>query len=230
MAEYEQFYIGWSFDFRGRMYPVSHFNYHRDDHVKAMFLFARGKKLTEDSEGWLYIHLANTGDFNKISKKSLDERIEWVQDNHDQIMSVAEDYKATFDYWSTADKPFQFLAACLEYKKLQDQGIQHYVCHMPISLDGTNSGVQHYAAALRSSEDGHMVNLVPDEKCQDVYQVVANEVNRRLHQDGSEEAQRWLDFGVGRSTVKRNVMTYGYSSIERGFGDQLIDDLMAPFT
>lgn len=228
MAEYEQFFLGWSFDFRGRMYPVSHFNYHRDDHVKAMFLFARGKKLTEDSEGWLYIHLANTGDFNKVSKKSLDERIQWVQDNHDQIMSVAEDYKATFDYWSTADKPFQFLASCFEYKKLQEQGIEHYVCHMPISLDGTNSGVQHYAAALRSSDDGHMVNLVPDDKCQDVYQVVANEVNRRLKEDGSEEAQRWLDFGVGRSTVKRNVMTYGYSSIERGFGDQLIDDLMAP--
>ena len=228
MSEYEQFYIGWSFDFRGRMYPVSHFNYHRDDHVKALFLFARGKKLTKESVGWLYIHLANTGDFDKISKKSLNERIEWVEDNHDKIMAVGEDYKSTFDYWSTADKPFQFLAACLEYKKLQDEGIDSYVCYMPISLDGTNSGVQHYAAALRSSDDGHMVNLVPDKKCQDVYQVVANEVNRRLHQDGSEDAQRWLDFGVGRSTVKRNVMTYGYSSIERGFGDQLIDDLMVP--
>ena len=29
-------------------------------------------------------------------------------------------------------------------------------------------------------------------------------------------------------TVKRNVMTYGYSSAERGFGDQLIEDLMQP--
>ena len=228
MSEYDQFFLPWSFDFRGRMYPVSHFNYHRDDHVKAMFLFARGKKLSADSEGWLYIHLANTGDFGKISKKSLNERIGWVEDNHDKIISVAEDYKSTFDYWSTADKPFQFLAACLEYKKLKDQGLDKYVCHMPISLDGTNSGVQHYAAALRSKEDGHMVNLVPDEKCQDVYQVVADEVNRRLTDDGSEEAQRWLEFGVGRSTVKRNVRSYGYSSIERGFGDQLIDDLMIP--
>ena len=86
---------------------------------------------------------------------------------------------------------------------------------MPISLDGTNSGVQHYSAALRSSEDGHMVNLVPSDECQDVYKVVADEVNKRLLKDGSEEAQKWLKFGVGRSTVKRNVMTFAYSSQER---------------
>jgi len=228
MSQFEQFWIGWSFDFRGRMYPVSHFNYHRDDHVKALFLLARGKKLDDESVGWLYIHLANTGDFEKVSKKSLDDRIQWVEDNHDQIMAAAQDYKSTFDYWSKADKPYQFLSACFEYKKLQDQGIDNYVCYMPISLDGTNSGVQHYSAALRSSKDGHMVNLIPSNECQDVYKVVADEVNKRLMKDGSEEAQHWLKFGVGRSTVKRNVMTSSYSSKERGFGDQLIEDLMQP--
>lgn len=228
MLQFEQFWIPWSMDFRSRLYPISHFNYHRDDHCRALFLLARGKKLDEESVGWLYIHLANVGDFGKISKKSLDQRISWVEDNHDQIMAVANDYKSTYDHWSTADKPFQYLAACLEYKRLQDEGIQDYVCHMPISLDGTNSGVQHYSAALRSSEDGRMVNLVPSNECQDVYKVVADEVNKRLMKDGSEEAQQWLKFGVGRSTVKRNVMTSSYSSKERGFGDQLIEDLMQP--
>ena len=57
--------------------------------------------------------------------------------------------------------------------------------------------------------------------------MVADEVDKRLMKDGSEEAQKWL-FGVGRSTVKRNVMTFAYSSQERGFGDQLIEDLMQP--
>ena len=49
--------------------------------------------------------------------------------------------------------------------------------------------------------------------------MVAYEVNRLLKLDDSEEAKVWLSFGVGRSTVKRNVMTYGYSSVERGFTD-----------
>jgi len=82
--------------------------------------------------------------------------------------------------------------------------------------------------ALRSEKDGHMVNLVPSDKCQDVYQNVADQVIEDLTEDGTDDAQMWLDFGVTRSTVKRNVMTYGYSSVERGFGDQIIEDLMQP--
>ena len=222
MAEFDKFYLPWSFDFRGRMYPVSHFNYHRDDHVKALFEFARGKPVAEEDRGWLAIHLANVGDFEKISKKSLDDRIQWVIDN-DQWSSLVNDNPiGTFDLWTQADKPFQFLAAVFAYYSNDP------VCHLPISLDGTNSGVQHYALALRSSKDGHMVNLLPDDKCQDVYQTVANQVIQDLTEDGSDEAKKWLEFGINRSTVKRNVMTYGYSSVERGFGDQIIEDLMQP--
>ena len=222
MSEADQFYCGFSFDFRSRMYPVCHFNYHRDDHIKALFEFARGKPVAEEDRGWLAIHLANVGDFEKVSKASLDDRIQWVLDNEQWLKLVNDDPKGTVDLWTLADKPFQFLAAVFAY--FSDDP----VCHLPISLDGTNSGVQHYALALRSSEDGHMVNLLPSDKCQDVYQTVANQVIQDLTEDGSEEAQKWLEFGITRSTVKRNVMTYGYSSIERGFGDQIIEDLMQP--
>lgn len=222
MSEVPQFYLPWSFDFRGRMYPVSHFNYHRDDHVKALFEFARGKPVAEEDRGWLAIHLANVGDFQKISKKSLDDRIQWVLDNDQWLRLVNDNPIGTFDLWTQADKPFQFLAAIFAYYS------DDPVCHLPISLDGTNSGVQHYALALRSSKDGHMVNLLPDDTCQDVYQTVADQVIQDLTEDGSDEAKKWLEFGISRSTVKRNVMTYGYSSVERGFGDQIIEDLMQP--
>jgi DNA-directed RNA polymerase len=222
MSDYEQFWIGWSFDFRSRMYPVSHFNYHRDDHVKALFEFARGKPVAEEDKGWLAIHLANTGDFQKISKKSLDDRIQWVLDNDEWLRLVNDSPETTVNLWTEADKPFQFLAAVFAYYS------DDPVCHLPISLDGTNSGVQHYALALRSAEDGHMVNLLPDDECQDVYQTVADQVIQDLTEDGSDEAKKWLEFGINRSTVKRNVMTYGYSSVERGFGDQIIEDLMQP--
>lgn len=222
MSLVDAFWLGWSFDFRARMYPVSHFNYHRDDHIKSLFEFANGKPMKPEDLGWLAIHLANCGDFNKISKASLDDRIQWVEDNEDWLTKIYEDPQGTFDLWNKADKPFQFLAAIFAYYSGED------VCHLPVSLDGTNSGVQHYAMALRSKEDGHMVNLVPDEKCQDVYQTVANQVIKDLQEDGSDESLKWLDFGITRSTVKRNVMTYGYSSVERGFGDQIIEDLMQP--
>ena len=227
MTEYPEFWLPWNFDFRGRLYPVSTFNYHRDDHVKALFTLANGKSVDGETRDWLSIHLANCGDFGKISKRSFDDRIAWVADHHDQIMATAQDFKATFDWWRQADKPFQFLAAVYEYAKLQSD--PDTLVHLPPAMDGTNSGVQHYSSALRNEDDGMLVNLVPSDKCQDVYASVAA-VSTRLLQAmaGDPIADAWLAFGVGRKEVKRNTMTYGYSSVERGFCDQILEDLMAP--
>jgi len=228
MAQYDQFWLPWNFDFRGRLYPVSTFNYHRDDHVKALFTLANGKPVTDETRDWISIHLANCGDFDKVSKRSFDDRIAWVADHHDKIMEVAADFKFTFDWWSKADKPFQFLAAIFEYYNMHTQG-EDYVCYLPPAMDGTNSGVQHYSGALRNEDDGRLVNLTPTDTCQDVYAAVA-EVSTRLLQEraGDPIADAWLVYGVGRKEVKRNTMTYGYSSVERGFCDQILEDLMAP--
>ena len=103
-----------------------------------------------------------------------------------------------------------------------------YVCHLPISLDGTNSGTQHYSLALRNHHDAQMVNLVPSDECQDVYQIVADAVTERLKTEDTPEAKAWLDWGISRKTVKRNTMTFGYNSVQRGMGDQIIEDLMHP--
>lgn len=225
---FEQFYLPWNFDFRGRMYPISNFNYHRDDHVKALFTLANGTPVNDESRGWISVHLANCGDFDKISKKSFDDRIDWVADNEAQILATAADFKTTFEWWSKADKPFQFLAAVHEYARMVHEG-DAFLSYLPPSMDGTNSGVQHYSGLLKSLDDGALVNLVPAEVCQDVYAKVAEESVHQLEaMEDNEMAQALLAFGVTRKEVKRNTMTYGYSSVERGFCGQIIEDLMAP--
>jgi len=259
LSQFEQFWLPFNFDFRGRVYPVPHFSYHRDDHIKAMFTLSRGKVMDDDSAFWLYVHLANVGDFNKISKQSLSDRAAWVEDNKAKLYDVGRNSEGTFCYWSTADKPFQFLAACRELANYMDHG-PGYVCSLPVSLDGTNSGVQHYSAASLDEADGTLVNLVPGEKPQDVYKTVADVVNKRLLEiadvnyaeplltDVKDKkgalvktakqvrARRiamsncWLSYGVGRSTLKRNVMTYGYSSGQYGFADQIMDEVMRPLS
>lgn len=224
---YDKFYLPWNFDWRGRMYPVSHFHYQRDDHCKALFQFANGRKVSPDNVGWLYIHAANAGDFGKISKQPLEDRIQWTEEHLQQILAVADDFRATTDFWQSADKPFQFLAACYaiaDYVASPDD----FRCYLPISIDGTNSGVQHYSSLMLSSEDAARVNLVPSAWMADVYQDVADEVTKRLQAETEEPAlaKLWLDYGIGRKDVKRNVMTFGYSSNIYGFKDQLKEDLM----
>jgi DNA-directed RNA polymerase len=229
LANFDEFYLPWNFDFRGRVYPVPHFCYHRDDHIKALFTLKRKKKMNNDAGFWLAVHIANVGDFNKISKESLDARAAWVEDNREKLYDVGRDIQGTYDYWSQADKPFQFLAACHELANYMDYGDEYESALAPC-LDGTNSGVQHYAAASLNKEDGQLVNLVPGDKPQDIYRAVADVVKEDLENSSEDLAKAWLDYGVSRSTVKRNTMTYGYSSGKYGFADQLFEDTMRPLS
>jgi len=223
------FYVPHYLDFRGRIYGMSHFNFQRGDSVRALFKFAEGKPIGEDGATWLAIHLASTGDFDKVSKKSFDDRLAWVNANFDQIMDTATDPKGMVDWWSKADKPFLFVAACMEYCEALIEG-PDYVSTLPVSFDGSCSGLQHLCA-MTASEEGRFVNLTPSREPQDVYQAVADLVLENVKRDaanGNPQAQAWLNYKVTRSEVKRGVMTYCYSSRSFGMADQINEDLMVP--
>jgi len=229
LSNYKEFFIPHSMDFRGRVYPVPHFNQQRADHIKSLLEFSEGVPLGDDGAYWLSVHLANCGDFDKLSKKPLDERVEWVTANRDLITRVANDPQGTFDIWKKADAPFQFVAACKDYVGYLENGNDH-VSHLAIALDGSNSGLQHYSAALRSPE-GALVCLTPSEKPADVYQAVCDRAKALVEADvakGDEVAKIVLANGVTRSLVKRNVMTFAYSSEQYGFAQQQRKDVMEP--
>lgn len=231
MAKYNQWYVPHSLDFRGRVYPVPHFNQQRADHIKSLMEFAEGVPLGDEGAYWLSVHLANCADFDKLSKRPFEERVQWVVDNEAMIKQVAADPIGTFDTWSKADKPFQFVAACLDYAKFLEVGYE-YVSHLAVALDGSNSGLQHYSAALRSPE-GALVCLTPSEQPADVYQAVCDRAKAIVEVDaakGDEVAQVVLENGVSRGLVKRNVMTFAYSSELFGFAQQQREDLMNPLT
>ena len=233
LESFEEFYLPWNLDFRGRCYPVPHFNYHRDDHIKAMFQLGTTQQMTPDGGTWLAIHVANLGDFDKVSKQPFAARNQWTEDNSDWICRVGQDFKGTVDLWSKADKPFQFLAACNAWAKWKEYGLLYH-CAIPTSLDGSNSGCQHYSAASLDEKDGALVNLTPSESPQDVYQSVADLVLAKVTADAQVEdehqvfAKAWLKYGVTRKVCKRNTMTYAYSAVVYGFGEQLEADVMVP--
>jgi DNA-directed RNA polymerase len=227
LSQVPAFFLPHNVDFRGRIYPIPNFNNQRADYIRGMIQFAEGKPLGLDGSRWLLIHLANCGDFEKVSKKSFDARRQWVNQHHDRIMSVAADPKANL-WWTEADSPFQFLAACIEYRDWCALG-SAFVSHLPIALDGSNSGLQHYSAALRAEDDGRHVNLLPLEQPADIYQAVADLTTRLVEAErGDPLADLWLAYGISRSVVKRNVMTFAYSSETFGFKQQILDDLMTP--
>jgi DNA-directed RNA polymerase len=224
------FYIPHNMDFRGRVYPVPHFNQQRSDYVKAQLQFADGRVLTQSGAYWLAVHLANCGDFNKVSKQPFDTRVQWVADNEQMIFDIARDPRGTFHLWSQADAPFSFVAACLEWYGYRCDP-ESFKSHIAVALDGSNSGLQHYSCMMRSKREGALVNLMPSEKPADLYQTVADSVKAMVEADaakGLEVAKVVLKNGVTRSLCKRATMTFAYSSEEYGFREQLMDDVMRP--
>ena len=236
LSRYERFYLPQNMDFRGRVYPIPHFNNQRSDHIKGLFKFADGMPLGEGGAFWLAVHLANCGDFEKVSKKSFDDRIKWVQDNEQDILDAAADPLNTILWWGEADSPFCFLAACFEYAEWVESGrSEDFISYLPVALDGSNSGLQHYSASMRAEKEAALVSLTPTDKPMDLYQIVADRVKEEITKDLSSDdefirklASVALENGVNRALVKRNVMTYAYSSAQFGFRNQIIEDTIRP--
>ncbi len=251
---YEKFrkiYFPYQLDFRGRIYAVPHLNPQGSDYQKALLRFANGKPLGSEGWKWLAIHGANVAGYDKAS---FEDRVNWVQDNEDEILSIAADPYNNRGWCSSVgdveiDKPWQFLAFCFEWAGFAEHG-ESFVSKLPVAMDGSCSGIQHFSAMLRDEVGGSAVNLVPRDLPADVYQLVANKVLEQIEDDlvnGTEDelkhtddgvayvkhgtktlAAQWKEFGITRKVTKRSVMTLAYGSKEYGFKEQLMEDIIRP--
>jgi DNA-directed RNA polymerase, mitochondrial len=151
------FYVPLNCDFRGRFNGIPHFNFYREDHVRALFMFDRGQTLGDkykSSLRWLRVHTATCFGLDGIDKQSFAAREFWAIANRDLIERTA---RLESKEWLEADAPFAFYAACLELTAAWKDGPDH-VTHLPISFDATCSGLQHLCAMTRA-EEGELVNL-----------------------------------------------------------------------
>lgn len=212
-------YFPYQLDFRGRIYAApTGLNPQVNDSGKGMLMFAEGKPLGEDGAFWLAVHIANLFGEDKIS---LEERVQWVYDNEEAILDSALSPLDGQRFWATADKPFCALAACYEWAGYKIEG-DDYVSHLPIAMDGTCSGLQHYSALLRDPSGAGAVNLVPQEEPSDIYTLVAERVQSRV--DASTDATMWKG-KVTRKIVKQPCMTFAYSATVVGMRDQIVNAL-----
>lgn len=224
-------YFPHQLDFRGRAYPMpSYLTPQGQDLAKGLLTFAEGKPLGRSGGRWLGIHLANAWGEDK---SSLEARVAWVEAHSPRILATAADPLADL-WWTEADKPFQFLAACLEWAGWKTEG-EAFVSHLPVAMDGTCNGLQLFSLMLRDEEGGRATNLLPSDQPQDIYGIVAARVRGKLErltergsivtrevrgEDGEvrEEvrydervlAPRLLSLGVNRKSTKRQVMVVPY--------------------
>lgn len=250
-SQFKAIWFPYNMDWRGRVYAVPMFNPQGNDMQKGLLTLAVGKPIGADGFKWLKVHGANCAGVDKVT---FEERIKWVEDNHDNIMATAKAPMDSIEWWGKLDSPFCFLAFCFEYAGVMHHGLS-YSCSLPIAFDGSCSGIQHFSAMLRDHIGGHAVNLTPSGKVQDIYRIVSDRIEEELkvllvngtdnemvtHEDkktgeiterlklGTRElARQWLTYGMSRKVTKRSVMTLAYGSKEYGFADQVYEDIVMP--
>eukprot|EP00523_Entomoneis_sp_CCMP467_P022963 CAMPEP_0168827670 /NCGR_PEP_ID=MMETSP0727-20121128/117_1 /TAXON_ID=265536 /ORGANISM="Amphiprora sp., Strain CCMP467" /LENGTH=1128 /DNA_ID=CAMNT_0008880841 /DNA_START=18 /DNA_END=3404 /DNA_ORIENTATION=- len=186
--DFDSIFFPYNVDFRGRAYPIPpHLSNVGSDLCRGLLQFAKSKPLGPRGLYWLKVHLANFAGNDKIT---FDERVKFVDEHMDVVRRSAEN---PFEerWWMGLEDPFQGLATCMEIIKAIDSGDpQSYECSLPVHMDGSCNGLQHYAALGRDKGGGRYVNMCAESKPQDVYSGVMKDVIRIVE----EESKRELDF------------------------------------
>ena len=208
----ETFYHVYQADFTGRLYPVAAiFNPQGNDLARALHRFHNGAAIkNEKAKNWLGISGANHWG---MSRCSYAERIEWANTEGIALSNqIANDPESTVNIWSQAEEPFQFLAWCLDWQGLIQEGYG-YVSKHPVLLDGSNNGYQHFAALTCDQNLAVKVNLIKSDEIQDLYDEVRAELLTDLADSDDLLAVDWFNNRevISRKLVKKPVMVIPYS-------------------
>ena len=197
----EKFYIPWSYDYRGRIYPIpSLLTPQCTDFGKSLIRFHDEMFMDELAERWLRFQVATT--FG-LDKDTLDDRLHWTYENEELIEKIATDPIGQRHEWEGAEEPWQFLAACDEFYHCVIKR-DRISTGLPIAIDATCSGLQILAGLAKDKSTAELVNVTKSDRPQDAYKVVA-ELAKPLC---PEQIQPYMD----RKTVKRTVMTIPYNA------------------
>eukprot|EP00577_Skeletonema_sp_RCC1716_P004615 CAMPEP_0113419448 /NCGR_PEP_ID=MMETSP0013_2-20120614/26785_1 /TAXON_ID=2843 ORGANISM="Skeletonema costatum, Strain 1716" /NCGR_SAMPLE_ID=MMETSP0013_2 /ASSEMBLY_ACC=CAM_ASM_000158 /LENGTH=1175 /DNA_ID=CAMNT_0000306831 /DNA_START=111 /DNA_END=3638 /DNA_ORIENTATION=+ /assembly_acc=CAM_ASM_000158 len=241
--DFEEVFFPYNVDFRGRAYPVPpHLSIVGSDLCRALLTFATPKPLGPNGLKWLKVHLANLAGADKMS---FEGRAQFTEDNMDNVRAAVDDPFGENNWWMKLDDPFQGLATCHEIINAIDSGDpENYLCSLPVHMDGSCNGLQHYAALGRDRDGGKAVNLCIADEPQDVYIGVMHEVIRRVAEDANEmldfvdenssdltkkekallkkaKSARLVNGLIDRGVVKRTVMTSVYGVTYIGARNQI---------
>lgn len=217
-------------DFRGRAYPLPpHLNHLGSDLSRGLLLFHEGKPLGPNGLEWLKVHLANVSGKDKLR---FEDRRAWTDANMDKVLLTALDPLGASSpqarWWMDAEDPLQALATIFELAgAVKSSDPASFISHLPVHMDGSCNGLQHYGALGRDLEGGAAVNLSPHEAPQDVYTGVLNIVMLKVEEDAkNEHPSATLIMGkITRKVIKQTVMTSVYGVTMIGARNQILNRL-----
>jgi DNA-directed RNA polymerase len=216
------------FDSRGRWYYRGLPNPQGSDLAKAVLHFHEHKPLGKRGLFWLKVHIANSFGFDK---ERMQDRARWTEQNWARIEAALDAPEDHGDVWGK-DAPWCMFAAAWELRAaLRSGNPEGYKTGIPVHMDATCSGLQHFSALLRDPVGGLYVNLTDPNRCgpkQDIYSRVAQATMYMVQRDTESldaevaELAKWcLRVGMPRALAKKPVMTYVYGATLRGTAEHI---------
>lgn len=220
-------------DWRYRIYFKSTFNPQGDDVQKALLEFGEAKPLGSRGLFWLKVQVATCIGIDDVI---FEKRVEWVDANIKHIRDMVEEpfYHSLF-HKAADESPWQFLAAAHELvQALDSPNPEEFMSRIPVAMDATNSGGQHYAGMLRDPIAGELCNLYwtgRDTKA-DLYMDVVERTKKFL---ASAESTRdtmvcnwyWREHDITRGMAKRPTMTFVYSATATSRAKYIADEAIS---
>jgi DNA-directed RNA polymerase len=246
LAEWDKFYSLVDLDYRGRVYyKEPYMNYQGNDIARGIMSFSEGKVINDAGKRALAIHTANSYnekydvgnipdwveedyqailvkdgiDTISVDKFSLEDRINWFNNNWDLIESTADQ-----GILHDCEKTVVFLACCIEWcdiADMEDKGITP-TSSVPVAIDGTCNGYQHAAAMSRDDKTGSLVALSDSAVPHDLYVKVAQKLVELAPEFFKTRPMSYAE--IRKLISKRATMTRAYSAGAQTIAESMYSD------
>tara|TARA_Y100001960_G_C14784209_1_gene890261 strand:+ start:3407 stop:5413 length:2007 start_codon:yes stop_codon:yes gene_type:complete len=236
-----------SVDRRSRVYYATpNLNPQGADHEKALIELAEAERVGMKGLYWMCINVSNLMGYDKAD---LGDRVRYVKQHWDKIVSWVENPLINRGWEKETDKPFQFLAAAKDLVDAMalDNPYDHK-SRVSVACDASCSGLQILGALTRCETSLFNTNCLPAKRdengkliMQDIYGLAASAATEMLVavacNDDEEGAIARLilswsyamkDDKLTRNMLKRNTMTYFYGSKANGMSQQQYVDHFEP--
>lgn len=224
MRNWAGVFFGYNCCFRGRAYSLSTgISPQGCDTGRGLLQLAHGKEITEEGIYWASLTLSGKFGYDSTC---IDDRLQWVKEREPWFKAINEDPVGMRKEWLQADKPFMFLAQCMEWAKTDYGRNPRAVTNMLAYIDGKCNGLQHYSAMLKDEVGARATNLVATNAPEDIYGEVARVCTELMKPHSADNAVGWwLKLQINRKCAKRPVMTLPYGATQFSARDYIMEYL-----
>ena len=246
LVEWEKFYSLVDLDYRGRVYyKEPYMNYQGNDIARGLMSFSESKPIDDNGKRALAIHTANSYnqkydvseiptwveedysamltaegiDTISVDKFSLEDRINWFNNNWDLVESTADNSTL-----HKCEKTVVFLACCIEWCDIADMEDKGLIptSSIPVAIDGTCNGYQHSAALSRDDKTGSLVALNDSSVPHDLYVKVAQKLVELAPEFFKDRPMSYAE--IRKLISKRATMTRAYSAGAQTIAESMYSD------